>query len=96
MYIVRNYAALMNLNPKDRINAVFTTIPFNKSYRYIGRLKWPNLKLLYRNNYRTQYQRTVAAEYPPDTHPYNNKYTYMPLGVSIHNVQYMHDFKNYY
>ena len=96
MYIVRNYTALMNLDHTDRINAVLIPIPFNNPYGYLGRLKWPNQKLLYRNNYLTLYQPGVVAWYPPDTDPSNNKYTYIPIGSSIHNAQYIYDFENYY
>ena len=94
MYIVRNYTALMHLEPTDKIYAVLTPIPFNNPYGYLGRIKWPNHKLLYRNNYLTLYQPSVAAWYPPDTDPHNNKYTYLPIGVSIHNAQYIRDFEN--
>ena len=96
MYIVRNYVALMHLEPTDRIYAVLTPIPFNNPYGYLGRIMWSSLNLVYRKNYLIRYQTSSASKYPPDTHPYNNKYTYMPIGTSIHNVQYMHDFKNYY
>ena len=96
MYIVRNYTALMHLDPTEEINSVLAPIPFNNPYGYLGRIVWPARKLLYRKNYLTRYQSSTASKYPPDTHPYNSKYTYMPIGASIHNVQYMHDFKNYY
>ena len=96
MYIVRNYTALMHLDPTEEINSVLAPVPFDNPFGCLGRIAWSNQNLLYRANYLIRYQPSVASKYPPDTHPYNNKYTYMPLGVSIHNVQYMHDFKNYY
>ena len=94
MYIVRNYTALMHLNPTDRIYAVLTPIPFDNPYGYLGRWAWSNQNLLYRNNYLIKYHQSVTTCYPPDTNPHNNKYTYMPIGASIHNTQYKHDFKN--
>ena len=94
MYIVRTYAALMHLNSTDRINAVFTTIPFGSQYNYLGRIRWPNDKLLLKTNELTKYQRSVLYHYPPDTDPHNHKYTYMPIGASIHNARYIRDFEN--
>ena len=96
MYIVRNYTALMHLDPTDRINAVLTPIPFNNPYGYLGRIKWSIANLLYKKNFEIKYQRSSTSRYPPDTDPYNNNYTYMPIGVSIHDVKYMHDFEKYY
>ena len=95
MYIVRNYTALMHLEPTDRIYAVLTPIPFNNLYGYLGRITWTNQILLYRKNYLIRYQSSTASKYPPDTNPHNSKYTYMPIGASIHDVQYMHDFENH-
>ena len=95
MYIVRNYTALMHLDPTDRIYAVLTPIPFNNPYGYLGRITWSNQILLYRKNYLIRYQSSTASKYPPDTNPHNNKYTYMPIGASIHDVQYIHDFENH-
>ena len=86
----------MNLDHTEEINSVLAPIPFNNPYGYLGRIVWPAHKILYRKNYLIRYQSSTAYKYPPDTHPYSNKYTYMPIGVSIHNVQYMHDFENYY
>ena len=94
MYIVRNYTALMHLEPTDRIFAVLTPIPFNNPYGYLGRLAWTDQILLYRKNYLIRYQPSTASKYPPDTNPHNKKYTYMPIGASIHDVQYIHDFEN--
>ena len=97
MYIVRNYTALMYLEPTEEIHAVLTPIPFDNRYNYLGRIKWPNQNLLYRKNYLIiKYQPSSPSYYPPDTDPYNNNYTYMPIGASIHDVQYIHDFEKYY
>ena len=96
MYIVRNYTALLYLNPADEIFAVLTPIPFDNQYGELGRINWSITNLLYRNNYLIQYQRSSPIHYPPDTNPHNNNYTYMPIGASIHDVQYTHDFENYY
>ena len=92
MYIVRNYTTLIYLEPTDKIKYVLTPIPFDNPYGYLGRLKWPSYNLLYKDNGLVKYQATVASFYPPDTNPYNSKYTYMPIGTSIHDVQYIHDF----
>ena len=56
MYIVRNYTALMHLDPTEEINSVLAPIPFNNPYGYLGRIVWPAHKLLYRKNYLTRYQ----------------------------------------
>ena len=96
MYIVRNYTALMHLDPTEETYAVLAPIPFKNIYGDLGRIKWPAYNLLYRTKYLIHFQRTVHSNYPPDTNPHNNNYTYMPIGASIHNVQYMHDFENYY
>ena len=95
MYIVRNYTALMHLSPGSRIYAVLTPVPFDNPYSCLGRIAWSNQNLLYRANYLIRYQSSDANKYPPDTDPHNNKYTYMPIGASIHDVQYRHDFKNH-
>ena len=92
MYIVRNYTALMYLGPTDKINYILTPVPFDNPYDYLGRLKWPSNNLLYKDNCLVKYQSTDLSCYPPDTDPHNNKYTYMPIGASIHDVQYIHDF----
>ena len=94
MYIVRNYAALMHLDHTTRINVVLIPIPFNNIYGYLGRLWWPIYNLLYRGNLIIKYQSSIPSHYPPDTNPHNNKYTYMPIGSSIHNARYIHDFEN--
>ena len=94
MYIVRNYTALMHLDPTEEINSVLAPIPFNNPYGYLGRIKWPTYNLLYRGNLLIKYQSSIPSHYPPDTNPHNNKYTYMPIGASIHNAQYIHDFEN--
>ena len=94
MYIVRNYAALMGLEPTDRLNYVLSPVPFNNPYGYLGRLRWPTYNLLYRDNCLIKYQSTVPSHDPPDTDRHNNKYTYMPIGASIHDAQYIHDFEN--
>ena len=96
MYIVRNYTALMHLDPTDRINAILIPIPFNNIYGYLGSLWWPIYNLLYRGNLIIKYKRSSPIHYHPDTETHNNKYTYMPIGASIHDVQYKHDFENYY
>ena len=96
MHIVRNFTALMHLDPPEEINSILTPIPFNNPYGYLGRIKWLTYTLLYRTKYLIRFQRTVPHNYPPDTAPYSNKYTYMPIGASIHDVQYIHDFENYY
>ena len=94
MYIVRNYTILMHFNPTSRLNAVLAPVPFNNPYGYLGRLAWSNQNLLYRKNDLIKYQSSVRYRYPPDTNPHNNNYTYMPIGSSIHDVQYIHDFEN--
>ena len=94
MYIVRNYTILMHFNPTSRLNAVLAPVPFNNPYGYLGRLAWSNQNLLYRKNDLIKYQSSVRYRYPPDTNPHNNNYTYMPIGSSIHNTQYIHDFEN--
>ena len=96
MYIVRNYTALMHLDHTETINAVLTPIPFNNPYGYLGRLRWPLHNLLYRGNFIIKYQSSIPSHYPPGTDPYNNEYTYMPIGSSIHNAKYIYDFENYY
>ena len=96
MYIVRNYTALMHLDPTEKINYILIPVPFDNPYGYLCRLKWLSYNLLYKDNCLVKYQATVPSFYPPDTDPHNSKYTYMPIGASIHDVQYMHDFKNYY
>ena len=102
MYIVRNYTALMHLTPTDKIYAVLTPIPFvtpipfDNRYSHLARIKWSIANLLYKSNFEIKYQRSSPIHYPPDTNPHNNKYTYMPIGASIHDVQYKHDFENYY
>ena len=93
MYIVRNYTALMHLDPTEEINSVLAPIPFNNPYGYLGRIVWPAHNLLYRKNYVIRYQPSDANKYPPDTTPDNNNYTYMPVGASIHDAQYIHDFE---
>ena len=95
MYIVRNYTALMHLEPTEKINYILTPVPFDNPYGYLGRLRWPSYNLLYKDDYLVKYQATVPYSYPPDTNPYNSKYTYMPIGSSIHNTQYIRDFKNH-
>ena len=95
MYIVRNYTTLIYLEPTDKIKYILTPIPFNNIYGYLGRLKWPSCNLLYKDNYLVKYQSTVRDFYPPDTNPYNSKYTYMPIGSSIHNTQHIRDFENH-
>ena len=94
MYIVRNYTALMYLGPTNKINYISTSVPFDNPYGYLGRLAWSNQNLLYRKNDLIKYQSSVRYRYPPDTNPHNNNYTYMPIGSSIHNTQYIHDFEN--
>ena len=94
MYIVRTYTALMHHKPTDKIHAVSTPIPFDNPHGYLGRLMWSSQSLAYRTNRSGSYQQSVAAWYPPDTDPHNHKYTYMPIGSSIHNTQYIRDFKN--
>ena len=97
MYIVRNYTALMHLGHKEKIFAVLTPIPFDNQYGELGRIKWSITNLLCKKNYLIiKYQRSSPIHYPPDTDPYNDNYTYMPIGASIHDVQYIHDFKKYY
>ena len=96
MYIVRNYTALLCLHPTEKIFAVLTPIPFDNTYSYLGRIKWSIANLLYKKNFEPEYQRSSPLHYPPDTDPHNNNYTYIPIGASIHNVQYIHDFKKYY
>ena len=86
MYIVRNYTTLIYLKPTDKIKYVLTPVPFDNPYGYLGRLKWPSYNLLYKDNGLVKYQATVSSFYPPDTNPYNSKYTYMPIGSSIHNT----------
>ena len=86
----------MHLDPTEEINSVFAPIPFNNPYGYLGRIVWSTRRILYRKNYLIHFQPAVPYRYPPDTDPYNNNYTYMPIGASIHNVQYKHDFENYY
>ena len=95
MYIVRNYTALMHLDPTEKINDVLTPIPFDNIFGYLGRIEWPTYKLLYRDNCLVKYYTSVPFSYPPDTDPHNNNYTYMPIGASIHDVQYIHDFENH-
>ena len=95
MYIVRNYTALMHLDPTGEINSVLTPIPFNNPYGYLGRIVWPAHRLLYRKNYLIRYQPSTPYRYPPDTDPHNNTYTYMPIGASIHDTQHIHDFENH-
>ena len=95
MYIVRNYTTLIYIGPVDKINYIITPVPFDNPYGYLGRLKWPSYNLLYKDNCLVKYQATVSSFYPPDTNPYNSKYTYMPIGSSIHNTQYIHDFENH-
>ena len=94
MYIVRNYTALMHLNPTEKIYAVLTPVPFDNPHSYLGRLTWPSHNLFYRDNCLVRYQQSSDSCYPPDTNPHNNNYTYMPIGASIHNTQYIHDFEN--
>ena len=94
MYIVRNYTALMYLEPTEKINYILTPVPFDNPYGYLGRLKWLSYNLLYKDNCLVKYEKTVISSYPPDTDPHNNKYTYMPIGSSIHNTQYIRDFEN--
>ena len=94
MYIVRNYTTLIYLEPTDKIKYVLTPVPFDNPYGYLGRLKWPSYNLLYKDNCLVKYQSAVPSHYPPNTHPYNIKYTYMPIGSSIHNTQYIRDFEN--
>ena len=94
MYIVRNYTALMYLGPKDKINYILIPIPFDNPYDYLGKLKWSSHNLLYKDNCLVKYPATAISFYPPDTDPHNHKYTYMPIGSSIHNTQYIRDFKN--
>ena len=94
MYIVRNYTALMYLDFTDKINYILTPIPFDNIYGYLGRLRWPSYNLLYKDNCLVKYQSTASKSYPPDTDPHNDKYTYMPIGSSIHNTQYIRDFEN--
>ena len=96
MYIVRNYTALMHLATTDRINSVLTPIPFDNPYDCLGRITWSIQNLFYKKNHLIRYHRSAASCYPPDTDPHNDNYTYMPVGASIHDVQYIHDFKNYY
>ena len=84
----------MHFNPTSRLNAVLAPVPFNNPYGYLGRLAWSNQNLLYRKNDLIKYQSSVRYRYPPDTNPHNNNYTYMPIGSSIHNTQYIHDFEN--
>ena len=95
MYIVRNYTALMHLGHKEKIFAVLTPIPFDNQYGELGRIKWSITNLLCKKNFEIKYQRSSPMHYPPDTDPHNNKYTYMPIGASIHNAQYMYDFENH-
>ena len=95
MYIVRNYTALIYLEPTDKIFAVLTPISFDNRYSYLGRIKWSITNLLYKKNFEIKYQRSSPIHYPPDTDPHNNNYTYMPIGASIHDVQYIHDFENH-
>ena len=86
----------MNLDHTDRINSVLSPMPFYNIYRHLGRLRWPVYNLLYTDNLLIRCQSSLPSCYPPDTDPHNNKYTYMPIGSSIHNAQYIHDFENYY
>ena len=86
----------MYLNRTDNINAVFASVPFDNQYSKLGRIAWTNSTLLNTGKTYVRYQRSTKKNYPPDTNPYNDNYTYMPIGASIHDVQYMHDFANYY
>ena len=94
MYIVRNYTALMYLNHTCKISAVFSPVPFNNRHGILGRIAWSNSTLLNTGKTFVRYQQSSNCHYPPDTNPHNNKYTYMPIGASIHDVQYIHDFEN--
>ena len=59
MYIVRNYTALMHLDPTDRINAVLTPIPFDSPpYGYLSRIKWSIANLLHKKNFEIKYQQS--------------------------------------
>ena len=94
MYIVRNYTALMYLGPTDKISYILTPVPFDNPYGYLDRLEEIYYNLLYKDNCLVKYQATAPSLYPPDTDPHNSKYTYMPIGSSIHNTQYIRDFEN--
>ena len=94
MYIVRTYTSFMFLDPTDSINAVLASVPFDNQYGELGRLTWSIQNLLYNYNFLIRYQPNSIYYYPPDTNPYNNKYTYMPIGASIRTARYIRDFEN--
>ena len=95
MYIVRNYTALMYLEPTCKINAVLSPVPFNNRHGILGRIAWSNSTLLNASKTYVRYQQSSKRHYPPDTDPYTDQYTYIPIGASIHDVQYIHDFENH-
>ena len=95
MYIVRSYTTFMYLCHTDSIKVVLSSVPFDNYFGKLGRLAWPIQNLLYNYNYPIRYQANSNRCYPPDTDPHNNKYTYMPIGASIHNARYIHDFENH-
>ena len=95
MYIVRNYAALMYLSNTCKINAVLSPVPFDNQYGILGRIAWSNSTLLNTDKTYVRYQQSSQKHYPPDTDPYTDQYTYMPIGASIHTTQYIRDFENY-
>lgn len=94
MYIVRTYTSFIYLDPTDSINVVLASVPFDNKYGELGRLAWPIKNLLYKYNFSSRYQANSKHCYPPDTDPHNHKYTYMPIGASIHNARYIRDFEN--
>ena len=94
MYIVRNYAALMYLSHTCKINGVLSPVPFNNRHGILGRIAWSSSTLLNTGKPYVRYQQSTNKYYPPDTDPYTDQYTYMPIGASIHTTQYIHDFEN--
>ena len=94
MYIVRTYTLLMYIKPADSINAVMASVPFNNQYGKRGIITWSIKNLLYNYNYLKKYQLNTTYYSPPDTDPHNHKYTYMPIGASIHDARYIQDFEN--
>ena len=83
----------MYIKPADSINAVMASVPFDNQYGERGIFTWSIKNLLYNYNYLKRYNLNTTYYYPPDTTPGNNNYTYMPVGASIHDAQYIHDFE---
>ena len=94
MYIVRNYTALMYLDPTDKITAISSPVPFDNPHSILGRIEWNNRTLNNLRNTCTGFHWSMKSNYPPDTNPHNNKYTYIPIGASIHTTQRIRDFEN--